>query len=401
VHRAAFGDDRVPRLVAALRTATAPETQISLVAEDAGRIVGHVLVTPILLETAPGRTRPLACLSPLGVHPDVQHHGIGSALVTAALSEADRRGEPAVVLEGDPAYYRRFGFVTASGLGLRRPSERTPERAFQVWVAPGAEAPSGRVLYPDVFWALDAVGLPIEGVPWLDELERQCRWIERSVGGDALGRAIPGCPGWDVGELLRHLGVVERVATSWLGDRRRPRSSPSGPPDRDVRAWFAAGWRHLHATLDAGEAAAPVPTWCPWDATLGFWRRRQVHEHAIHAVDVAQALGSTAPDVPDLVALDGIDEVLRLWLGTRLGTDVRGGGDLVRLEVGSRFWTVGVHEHLVEVHELDVPADAKVTAEPRTLYRWLWGRAAPEDVQVDGNPAAVASLRSALARATT
>jgi uncharacterized protein (TIGR03083 family) len=401
LHAAAFGDDRVPRLVAALRAATAPESQISLVAEDAGRVVGHVLVTPISLETAPGRTRPLACLSPLGVHPRLQHRGIGSALVTAAVSEADRRGEPAVVLEGDPAYYRRFGFVPASQHGLRRPSERTPEPAFQVWVAPGARTPRGRVLYPDVFWALDAVGLPVDGVPWLDELERQCRWIERNVGGEVLGLPLPACRGWDVGELLRHLGVVHRVVRTWLEDGRRPRSTPSRPADGDVRDWFATGWRLLQETLDAADACTAAPTWCPWEATLGFWRRRQVHEHVIHAVDVAQALGVPAPDVPDAVAYDGVDEALRLWLGTRLGPDVRGGGELVRLDAGARFWTVGLHAGLVEVHAIDVPPNATVRAEAFVLHRWLWGRALPDDVEIEGDRSAVAELRSAMARATS
>jgi uncharacterized protein (TIGR03083 family) len=401
VHSAAFGGDQVPRLVAALSAATHPETVISLVAEDAGRVVGHVLVTPIPLETAPGTTRPVACLSPLAVRPDLQGRGIGSALVAAALAEAARRGEPAVVLEGDPRYYGRFGFVPGSRHGLRRPSERTPEQAFQVWIAPDARAPQGRVLYPDVFWALDAVGLPVDGVTWLDELERQCRWIEGAVAGDVLARPLPACAGWDVGELLRHLGVVERVVTGWLLAGRRPRSMPSRPADGDVRGWFTAGWRRLQEALDAGDAATPAPSWCSWDATLGFWRRRQAHEHVIHALDVAQAVGQPARPVPDAVALDGIDEALRLWLGTRLGGDVGGRGDVVRVTAGLRSWTVGLHEHLVEVHEIEVATDATVSADPTTLYRWLWGRAAEEVLEIEGDRSAVVRLRSAMARATS
>jgi uncharacterized protein (TIGR03083 family) len=400
VHAAAFGGDRVPRLVPALLAAAGPDTAICLVAEDAGRVVGHVLVTPVPLETSPGVTGRIACLSPLGVQPGAQGRGIGSVLVTAALAEAVRRGEPAVVLEGAPAFYRRFGFVAASRHGLRRPSERIPEPAFQVWVAPGADPPRGRVLYPEVFWSLDAVGLPVDGVTWLDELERQCRWIERAVAGDVLARPVPTCPGWDVGELLRHVGVVQRVVTTWLEAGRRPRSAPSRPADGDVRAWFATGWRRLQEALDAGDTGTPAPTWCPWDATLGFWRRRQAHEHVIHAVDVARALGSAAPDVADAVALDGIDEALRLWLGTRLGPDVHGRGDVVRITAGTRFWTVGLHAQLVEVHELDVDPDGTVSAHPAMLYRWLWGRAGEEDVTVEGDRAATAVLRSAMARAT-
>lgn len=395
---AAFGGDQVPLLVHALRAATAPAERVELVAEQRGEVVGHVLLTPIPLETAPGAETSLACLSPLGVRPDAQRTGIGGELVRAALAEAERRGERAVVLEGDPAYYRRFGFVAASRHGLRRPSERIPEPAFQVRVL-REPAPTGRARYPAAFWDADAVGLPFDGVPWLDELERAARFVEQAVAADVLARPVPACPGWDVGELLRHLGVVQRVVVGWVEAGRRPRATPSGPDDGDVRAWFAHGWRRLQETLDAGPASTPAATWCPWDATLGFWRRRQAHEHLVHAVDVAQALGLDEPAVPGAVALDGVDEVLRLWLGTQLGQAVGGRGDVVRLVAGDRGWTVGLHPSLVEVHDRPVEPEAVVRADPAQLYRWLWGRGSDDVVEIEGDRAVVVELRSLLARA--
>jgi uncharacterized protein (TIGR03083 family) len=396
---AAFGGERVPRLVHALRAGSLAADRVELVAEEAGTVVGHVLVTPIPLETAPGATTTLACLSPLGVRPDAQGRGIGTALVHAALAEAERRGQPAVVLEGDPGYYRRFGFVPASRHGLRRPSERTPEHAFQVCVLRGP-APRGRALYPPAFWDADAVGLPFDGVPWLDELERACRFIERAVAGDVLAAPVPSCPGWDVAELLRHLGVVHRTVTEWIRAGRRPRLTPSGPADGDLRGWFADGWRRLQEVLDSGPPDMPAATWCPWDASLGFWRRRQVHEHLVHAIDVAQALGVVEPGVPAAVALDGVDEVLRLWLGTQLGQAVGGRGDVIRVVTGDRYWTVGLHAHLVEVHDRPVEPDAVVRAEPAVLYRWLWGRLPEAVLDAEGDPDVVAELRGLLARAT-
>src|SRR5204863_7500053 len=116
-------------------------------------------------------------------------------------------------------------------------------------------------------------------------------------------------------------------------------STPSAPVGGVVRAWFAHGWRRLQEVLDSGPPGTPATTWCPWDATLGFWRRRQVHEHLVHAIDVAQGLGAAEPDVPDAVALDGVDEVLRLWLGTQLGQAVGGRGDVIRMVSGDRWWT--------------------------------------------------------------
>ena len=107
------------------------------------RPVGDEIVVSLTWRLDKASPTTLACLSPLGVRPAASGRGIGTALVHAALAEAERRGAAAVVLEGDPAYYRRFGFVAASRHGLRRPSERIPERAFQVRVLRGP-APRGR-----------------------------------------------------------------------------------------------------------------------------------------------------------------------------------------------------------------------------------------------------------------
>ena len=397
VHAAAFRRNAVPRLVE--RLVETPGAFGFVALDDDGQVAGHVLVAPVPLETAPGELSAIACLSPLGVHPSAQGRGHGRALVEAALAEAARRGEAGVVLEGDPRHYHRYGFVPAAGHGLRRPSERIPPPGFQVWPTPGRTVPQGRVLYPDVFWELDSVGRPTGEPTWLDEFERQCRAIE-AVAPTALHAPVPTCPGWDVAALLDHCGVVQRVARSWLADGRRPTVPPV--PDGDSVAWFAAGWRTLQELLDELDAATPTPGWCPWDTTAGFWRRRMAHEHAIHALDVALATG-TGWSVGADIALDGCDEALRLWLGTRLGADVRGGGEVVRVVAGERRWTVGLNPRHVEVHDAPTLPDASVTADPAALYAWLWGRSdgrGDVDVQVEGDAAAVAVLQDALGRAT-
>jgi predicted N-acetyltransferase YhbS len=60
-------------------------------------------------------------LGPIGVRPDRQRQGIGSALIREALAEAGTRGSPAVILLGDPDLYPRYGFEPASRFGLRNP----------------------------------------------------------------------------------------------------------------------------------------------------------------------------------------------------------------------------------------------------------------------------------------
>jgi putative acetyltransferase len=160
VHRAAFGGehgDTVARLVDALRRDD--PYALSLVAEEDGRVVGHIMFTRTLLD-APRELVPVQTLSPLGVTPARQRTGIGSALVREGLRRLDERGVPLVFLEGDPAYYSRLGFTAGGAAGFRKPSLRIPDAAFQV-VRLAAYEPwmTGTHVYSHTFWDYDCVGL--------------------------------------------------------------------------------------------------------------------------------------------------------------------------------------------------------------------------------------------------
>jgi hypothetical protein len=85
---------------------------------------------------------------------------VGSALVRAAVDAAGRLGAPLLFLEGSPRYYSRFGFSPGAEHGFRRPSERIPDAAFQVLLFSNwQDWMVGALVYPDVFWRHDAVGL--------------------------------------------------------------------------------------------------------------------------------------------------------------------------------------------------------------------------------------------------
>lgn len=142
---AAFGAPDEARLVAAFRASEGYLPELELVAEEDGEVVGHIMFT--LTELVDGTS--ILMLSPLAVRPDRQRTGIGTALVREGLRIAAERSEPLVIVEGDPRYYSRFGFVAASELGLERPYERIPEAAFQAQPLPEyVEGARGRVVYP-------------------------------------------------------------------------------------------------------------------------------------------------------------------------------------------------------------------------------------------------------------
>lgn len=151
IHRAAFGDegDDVARLTVELRGSEWYEPELSFVAEEDDTLVGHVMNTWNWLE---GGSPRVLQLSPLGVLPEYQGRGHGSALVRASLDAVRARGGQLLVVEGNPKYYGRFGFVRADELGLLPPPEALYDWAFQVAVLDeDAVVPQGRFVYSEPF----------------------------------------------------------------------------------------------------------------------------------------------------------------------------------------------------------------------------------------------------------
>lgn len=146
VNGEAFGRGDEADLVDQLRTDG--EVVASLVAQCAGRVVGHILFSrlPILAEH---REIAGAALAPVAVRPSVQRQGIGSVLVRAGLRCCGDLGIEAVVVLGHPAYYPRFGF---SAVLARRLSAPFSGAAFMALaLTPGALNGGGAVRYPAAF----------------------------------------------------------------------------------------------------------------------------------------------------------------------------------------------------------------------------------------------------------
>jgi putative acetyltransferase len=158
----AFGGEKLPDLLDELRTSTA-WLDLAFVAEDAGRegeLAAHLCYTRGWLDTAT-RLVEVLVLGPVSVRPDRQRSGVGTQLVKETLRLVEDRHEPLVFVEGDPGYFSRLGFVAGRDLHVTSPSVRIPEPAFQVATLPGYDQAwmRGALVYPDVWWRHDAVGL--------------------------------------------------------------------------------------------------------------------------------------------------------------------------------------------------------------------------------------------------
>jgi uncharacterized protein (TIGR03083 family) len=127
-----------------------------------------------------------------------------------------------------------------------------------------------------------------------------------------LDAPVAACPGWTVGSLVAHLTGVHRWVIGALDNQgappydETPAADPAGEYERQATA--------LTAKLRALPPDAPAWTFDKNDQTAGFWRRRQLHEVAMHRWDV-----QPYPMARE-VAEDGIDEVLDFFLPRQLAT---------------------------------------------------------------------------------
>lgn len=226
-----------------------------------------------------------------------------------------------------------------------------------------------------------------------------------------LDAAIPTCPGWTVRDCVAHTAEVYQHKVACIRLQRRPGEDyeQEPPPGVDLVDWFDASLAALLAELHQRGADSPAHTWWPADQTVGFWYRRMAQESAVHRIDIEDGAAEPTPIDPEL-AVDGIDEVLDLFLGDDWasvtpkewdGVDPRAGeGRTVAVRSGGQVWRSTLGAERITLAREDGPADAGVAGDPEAVLLWLWGRRADADVTLDGDPAALTAFRDRLRIAT-
>lgn len=127
VNELAFGQPVEATLVDALRENC--REVLSLVAVEADKVVGHILFSPVQIDTPSGPLEGMG-LAPMAVLPEYQRKKVGSAMVRQGLAILRQRGCPYAIVLGHPKYYPRFGFAPAAKFGLRCQWDGMPEEAF-------------------------------------------------------------------------------------------------------------------------------------------------------------------------------------------------------------------------------------------------------------------------------
>ena len=126
---------------------------------------------------------------------------------------------------------------------------------------------------------------------------------------------VPGCPGWRLADLVRHVAEVQHF-WAWVVRTRAPEPTdrPHLPqhPEDELLGYVAAQHAELETALAGADPAEEVWTWAP-QRDVAFVLRRQVHEAVVHTVDAEQVLGDVR-QVPTAVGLDGLDEWLEVMV---------------------------------------------------------------------------------------
>lgn len=125
-----------------LRKVPAFVPELDFVAVLDNQIVGNIMYSKAKIIDQNEHAHEVLTFGPVSVMPSLQKKGIGSALILHTKKLAMELGYTAVIIFGNPAYYHRFGFVSAE--------------KFAISTADGASF--------DAFMALELTGGALRGI---------------------------------------------------------------------------------------------------------------------------------------------------------------------------------------------------------------------------------------------
>jgi uncharacterized protein (TIGR03083 family) len=244
----------------------------------------------------------------------------------------------------------------------------------------------------------------MERAEHLARLREDGERLAEAAAAAGLDADVPTCPGWQVRDLLRHVGDVHRWARAHVAEGRLRRIGKDElpavagplPADEVLLDWYRLGHARLVETLASADPDLVCWTFLPAPSPLAFWTRRQAHETAIHRADAEAALG-TSPTFPAPFAADGVEELLLGFFGRPAGD----GGDgppptslHLRAEDAGLDWLVRVGPAGTETTREAAPADCSVTGPASDLYLLLWNRRTVDGLAMSGDRAVLEDWRT-------
>jgi uncharacterized protein (TIGR03083 family) len=246
----------------------------------------------------------------------------------------------------------------------------------------------------------------------------------REVVADHLQARVPTCPDWTVDDLTWHLGMVYLHKAAGIREGGDPAQWPPPHDDDDSAIELIDGaHRQLLDAFAAHGPDEPGGTWYGSGRTVRFWLRRMAQETVIHRVDAELSAGALVAPVPDGLAIDGIDELLKVFIAYSFSrrpakyaaalenspprsyvirTDATNESPAVTWRVQTAPDSLTVAGGPDEQVASPAPSDVTISGTPADLLRWIWNRetAEPTPVSIKGDPEALTELRNCVVTAT-
>jgi uncharacterized protein (TIGR03083 family) len=252
----------------------------------------------------------------------------------------------------------------------------------------------------------------MENSRYLDCLAADYAQLRAAAASVEHTAPVPSCPGWTMDDLAFHVAEVYLHKAVVMKTGEWPKQwPPPGVAEAPRLALLDRCYAQLTGIFGTLGPDAAVPTWFDPDQTVAFWIRRMAQETVIHRMDAELAAGLPVTAAQDDLAIDGVDEVLKRFLGydddavAEMAGDrlaVEGGQDAIEVGAGGASWTIRPEPGKVTV--TDGPARdprARISGPPDPMLRWLWGRSGTEAaVQLTGDPAWAGYLRRMLVATT-
>jgi len=202
------------------------------------------------------------------------------------------------------------------------------------------------------------------------------------AGSAAPAAPVAACPDWDLDALVRHVGWIYQWVSTIItrgDDQPVPDGDIPGPPPspRPPIDWFLEQHKRVIELLGTTPPERTAWNFSSLEHNVGFWVQRMAQETAVHRWDGQHAARGIAEPLDPVLAAEGIDEYLDVFvrrsLARRPRSDLHGSIHL-HAGQGSGEWWWALGPESVEVRHEHAKANAAVRGDASDLLLWLWNR---------------------------